>query len=250
VNKLNIKEQFNLIADEYDNNRKKFISCFMDFYGNTTNFIASNITAPKSVIDLGAGTGLLTYFWYQRFPDSRYLLIDIADEMLNTARRRFFGIGNITYQILNYVDELNALTDKGFDMVISALSIHHLEDSEKANLFLGIYNALPEGGLLVNYDQFCAGQPEMDDWFDRYWEYRLSNSGLTDRDIVLWKERRKLDRECSVEQETEMLKESGFKVVKCVYSYQKFAVITAVKAGDFALCGERPGALPLDPTAL
>ena len=32
------------------------------------------------------------------------------------------------------------------------------------------------------------------------------NSGLTDRDIELWKGRRKLDKECSVEKEVEMLR--------------------------------------------
>lgn len=81
----------------------------------------------------------------------------------------------------------------------------------------------------MNYDQFCAGQPEMNCWFDSYWENQLANSGLTDHDIALWRERKKLDRECSVEQEIEMLNKCKFKIVKCIYSYQKFAVIVAVK---------------------
>ena len=29
---MNIEEQFNLIAKEYDANRKKFIPCFDEFY--------------------------------------------------------------------------------------------------------------------------------------------------------------------------------------------------------------------------
>ena len=69
----------------------------------------------------------------------------------------------------------------------------------------------------------------MDGWFDSYWESQLTDSGLTKRDIELWKERRKLDRECSVEEEEAMLRKSGFRSVKCVYSYQKFSVIVAVK---------------------
>ena len=36
---MNIKEQFNFVAQEYDNNRKKFIPCFDDYYENTTKFI-------------------------------------------------------------------------------------------------------------------------------------------------------------------------------------------------------------------
>lgn len=223
---MNIEKQFNLIADEYDNNRRKFIPCFDDFYQGATKFIVSNIAKPKRILDLGAGTGLLSYFWFQHYPTSEYVLVDIAEEMLDIARKRFSGINNVSYQILNYSNELPNGT---FDIVASALSIHHLENEDKLNLFARIYDILPNGGLFVNYDQFCAGQSEMDHWFDSYWEKQLANSGLTDHDIELWKERRKLDRECSVEQEMEMLYKCKFKAVKCVYSYQKFSVIVAIK---------------------
>ena len=222
--KMDIERQFNLIAEEYDSNRRKFIPCYDDFYKNTTEFIASNIEEPKQIVDLGAGTGLLTYFWYHQYPDSKYMLVDIADEMLNVAQKRFDGIENISYQTENYIYKL---PDIIFDMVISALSIHHLEDKKK--LFERIYDSLPNGGLFVNYDQFCAGQTEMDYWFNSFWESQLANSGLTDKDIELWKERRKLDRECTAQQEVDMLKDCRFKMVKCVYSYQKFSVIVAIK---------------------
>lgn len=223
---MDIAKQFNLIAQEYDENRKRFIPCFGDFYRGTTEFIAANIPDPRRILDLGAGTGLLSYFWYQYFPEAEYVLTDIADEMLSVARKRFEGIDNVSYQILDYSEKL---PEGAFDAVASALSVHHLENEDKQRLFSRIYDILPRGGLFVNYDQFCAGEPEMDRWFDSYWESRLMKSGLSGHDIELWKERRKLDRECSVEQETEMLYKCGFKTVKCVYSYQKFSVITAIK---------------------
>lgn len=52
---------------------------------------------------------------------------------------------------------------------------------------------------------------------------------MTDQDIELWKERRKLDKECSVEEEAEMIRNRNFTSVKCIYSYQKFSVIAAIK---------------------
>lgn len=45
----------------------------------------------------------------------------------------------------------------------------------------------------------------------------------------IWKERRKLDRECSIEKEVEMLRQCNFTDVECLYSYHKFSVIIAVK---------------------
>lgn len=146
--------------------------------------------------------------------------------MLNVARQRFAGIDNVSYLAADYSREIPA---QDFDVIVSALSIHHLENRDKETLFERIYDKLPEGGLFVNYDQFCAGQVDMDDWFDSYWESQLADSGLTEHDIELWRERRKLDRECSVEEEMAMLGNRGFKSVKCVYSYQKFSVIIAIK---------------------
>lgn len=223
---MTIEEQFNSLAREYDANRKRFIPCFQEFYEDTTNFIAANIAKPKRVLDLGAGTGLLTYFWYQQFPSAEYVLVDVADEMLDVARKRFHGIDSVSCRTADYS---KGLPGQDFDAIVSALSIHHLENADKQKLFEKICEKLPDGGLFVNYDQFCAGQDEMDRWFDSYWENQLANSGLTERDIELWKERRKLDRECSVEEEIEMLSACKFKAVKCVYSCRKFAVVAAIK---------------------
>ena len=223
---MNIEEQFNLIAKEYDVNRKKFIPCFDDYYENTTKLIASCIDAPKRVLDLGAGTGLLTYYWFKECKTAEYVLVDIAEEMLEVSKKRFAGLANVSHQVMDYTKQL---PDGKFDAIISALSIHHLDDRQKNELFCRIYESLPAGGIFVNYDQFCAGTTMMNRWFDSYWEKQLYTSGLTDRDIELWKERRKLDRECSVEKEVEMLHQCTFADVKCLYSYHKFSVIIAIK---------------------
>jgi len=69
----------------------------------------------------------------------------------------------------------------------------------------------------------------MNKWFDTYWIGQLENSGLTQKDIDLWEGRRKLDKECSVEEEIEMLKDCNFTEVNYVYSSQKFSVIVAIK---------------------
>ena len=100
---MDIEEQFNLVAKSYDENRKKFISCFDDYYISSTGFIAITLKyAPKVIYELSSGTGLRPTFWYKYFPKSEYVLIDIAEEMLNVARKRFAGISNIKYEVLDY----------------------------------------------------------------------------------------------------------------------------------------------------
>jgi len=223
---MTIEEQFNLVAKEYDRNRRKFIPCFDDYYETVTRQILFYIDPPNRVLDLGAGTGLLTYYWYKECPSAEYVLVDIADEMLEISRKRFTGIDRIQHITLEYTKEF---PEGNFDAIISALSIHHLEDIQKEELFKRIYNKLPKNGVFVNYDQFCAGTTKINNWFEAYWEKQLFKSGLTKRDIELWKERRKLDKECSVEAEIEMLYRCNFSEVKCLYTYHKFSVIIAIK---------------------
>ncbi|MGN0771965.1 MAG: class I SAM-dependent methyltransferase [Christensenellales bacterium] len=223
---MDIGTQFNMIAKEYDAKRKIFIPCFQDFYEGATDFILSNYGEPKSVVDLGAGTGLLTGFWYQKCRSTSFTLVDIAKDMLDVARLRFEGDDRVRCLVGDYTQ---SLPEGDFDVVISALSIHHLEDEEKKRLFETVYDMLPKGGMLVNYDQFSAGDSVLNEWYDKTWVAKLQQSILTEHDIQLWQQRRLLDKECSVEIETAMLKSCNFDTVKCVYSNQKFAVIVAIK---------------------
>ena len=103
---MNIEAQFNLIAEEYDCNRRKFIPCFDDYYKNLTQFIISSIKKPKKVLDLGAGTGLLSYYWYVQCSSAEYVLVDIADEMLDVSRKRFSGLNNVQHRIMDYTKAL------------------------------------------------------------------------------------------------------------------------------------------------
>lgn len=225
VSATDIKTQFNLVSQIYDKSRKIFIPCYEDFYIGTTNFIAGCIS-PSNIVDLGAGTGLLSMYYYEHFPECSYLLVDIADKMFNIARDRFKGAHNVNCLVQDYSEQY----DFDADTVISALSIHHLEDDAKKKLFHNIYRNLPSGGVFVNYDQFCGEDAVMTSNLDKYWYHHLMNSSLTSEEIEKWKSRRVLDRECSVKNEIAFLRAAGFESVECVYRMQKFAVIVSRKS--------------------
>lgn len=240
----NVSEQFNRIASEYDAKRRCFIPCFDEFYEGATNFIASSIKPPHLIADLGAGTGILSAYWFKHFPKAQYVLIDTAQKMLDVARKRFEGADNVHFVLADYAKDFDAISNdiKQADAIISALSIHHLTDSEKARLFEQIHSALSNGakkhdgtkehsgGVFVNYDQFCAESLEMNAKFSTYWEKRISQSSLSSDDIAKWQERRALDKECSVSAEIDMMRAKGFHGAQCIYQCQKFAVIAALSS--------------------
>lgn len=223
---MTISEQFNIVAQEYDADRKKFLPCFDAFYKDATDFIAHSIAKPLRVLDLGAGTGLLTMYWYSHFPEAEYMLTDVSVGMLDVARRRFQGLEQVAYEVCDYTQQL---PNNDFDVIISALSIHHLENSDKRQLFRRIYEKLPDGGVFVNYDQFCGETEKASQMMDNYWIDGLMHSGLSAQSLEKWRERSKLDRECSLQDEIMWLKEVGFQTVQSVFSQQKFSVLMAIK---------------------
>lgn len=220
-----IEEQFSDIAGQYDEQRRAFIPCYDAFYGWSTEFLAGCVGVPRRILDLGAGTGLLAQFWLQYFPEAQYVLVDVSEDMLDVSRARFAGQSNFAYTVMDYSKEL---PDGEFDLIISALSIHHLTEPGKRNLFARVKDRLPEGGVFANYDQFCGTTPLMTRWLDAWWQEKLDQSSLTPEDLRKWRKRRMLDRECSLLAEMQMLQMSGFDAVQCVFSFDKFSVICAV----------------------
>ena len=120
-----VKEQFSNVSKKYDSQRKYLIPCFNDFYSACLPLVKS-LTHAKRVLDIGAGTGLFSQFIYDLNPHLRFTLIDLSGQMLEVARERFDGEDNFEYIELDF--SRDALPGK-YDLIISGLAIHHLEDA-------------------------------------------------------------------------------------------------------------------------
>src|SRR5579871_3572041 len=136
-----IKEQFGNVSKQYDSQRRYLIPCFDDFYSACLPLVKS-LTHAKKVLDIGAGTGLFSQFIYDLNPGLQFTLIDLSAEMLDVARERFEGEPNFEFVQMDFSKD--QLPGK-FDLIISSLAIHHLEDADKARLYKNIYKALNDG---------------------------------------------------------------------------------------------------------
>jgi len=219
-----VKEQFDLIAKQYDVQRRKFIPCFDDYYVRSVSLLKAYANAFNKVVDLGAGSGLLTKEIYSLYPNAQYVLIDLSEDMLDVAKKRFEGLDNFKYVKANYIDNI-----PDADLICSGLSIHHLEDDEKRHLYDCVYKSLPEGGCFINLDQFNSSSKLMSVLYDTWWFDFINRSGITEEERDAWLERKKLDRENSVEETMAMLHDCGYKEVHCIYKFMKFAVVWAIK---------------------
>src|SRR6266540_3731427 len=108
---------------------------------------------PRSILDLGAGTGVTSERVLAAYPDARLIGIDESDEMLEHARR-LVPAGDFRVARLE-----EPLPDGPFDLVISALAVHHLDGPGKADLFRRVAVALTAGGRLVIGDVVVPENP-------------------------------------------------------------------------------------------
>lgn len=219
-------ERFDIAAEKYDEQRKFFIPGFDDFYETSISFLSDCRNDFKSILDLGAGTGLLTKYLFQKFSSASFTLVDVSPQMLEIAKSRFVNQNNIEYILSDYSKKL---PEKKFDLISSALSIHHLENDSKLNLYSMIYNNLEEGGFFINLDQFNSDSNIINENYNKWWNAFIENSPITKEDLDLAMKRRELDRENTIDETKLMLKKTGFKNVECIYCFMKFGVILAIK---------------------
>lgn len=222
-----IAELFNEVSHNYDENRKKFIPCFDRFYGTAMSVIEKGTDEPIQVLDLGAGTGLMSYYVLRLFPNARLTLMDLSDGMLQQAKKRLANWEqHITIINDNY---LNYPFQKQFDVVISGLSIHHLDEQQKQQLFKNIFQWLKPRGQFINADQVLGATEKIEAIYRKTWDEEVRNRGISDEEMEKAYERMKEDKMSTLEDQLTWLKEAGFSEVNCWFKDYSFVVYSGEK---------------------
>lgn len=121
-----------------------------------------------SVLDLGTGTGETLAAVLTRHPDAAAVGVDESDAMLDAGAVRLAG-HDVDLRVADLAEPLPA---GPFDLVVSALAIHHLDGPAKAALFSRIAAVLRPGGRFVLGDVVIPVDPAdvvipVDDDYDR-----------------------------------------------------------------------------------
>lgn len=219
---------FSVHAAEYTALRRRLVPRYDRFYGAAIDALAMVGEASLGrILDLGAGTGLLTEWVTNVYPNARFDLLDGSEEMLAEARERLVAVVDDVY-----VQNMAAPLPSGpYDAVISALAIHHLEDSDKQVLFGRVCAALAPGGVFVNAEQVAGPTPELALLYQERWAADVRSQGASEAEIAAARERRTHDRCSDVESQLQWLRAAGFATADCTYKHWESAVLVAVKDG-------------------
>lgn len=216
-------------AATYDQARRRLVPCFDAFYGSAAElagWLARSLGRPLRVLDLGAGTGLLSEQVAAKVPVAELTLLDRDASMLDRARARH---ARLRARIV--VGELtSALPGEGYDVVMSALAIHHLADLEKRALFARIHAALAPGGLFVNAEQVAGRDAAEQALFEATHLDGARRLGSSEQEITEAVERMKIDRCATLDAQVGWLAEAGFARAGSYFHWFRFAVYAGWKA--------------------
>ena len=209
-------EFFDVRANGYDEHMQQNVDGFAPFY----EAIAASLPCsqdPRDVLDLGIGTGLQLPGLFACLPHARVTGIDLSLEMMAELRVKHAArLGQIRLIHGSFLD-----VDFGhaaYDVVISAMALHHHPFEEKVDLFSRIRRALKPGGCFINGDYIVSP----DEASRMLAVYDAAISGLDpDAGPV------HIDIAFSMDDELEVLRRAGFDSIEVPYHRAAAAVFVA-----------------------
>jgi SAM-dependent methyltransferase len=182
--------------------------------------------------DLGCGDGRLLGLVRERFPAAAAIGLDSSPPMLERARERFAGTEGIELIEADLSRPLTATLGarqqprhglgasdaeamgERFDLIVSGLAIHHLEDERKRSLFAEVAALLRPGGAFANLDLVRAASPALHERFRR-------EIGRVEDDPS--------DRLADLGDQLQWLRDAGLTAVECHFKWLELTLVVAEK---------------------
>jgi tRNA (cmo5U34)-methyltransferase len=168
----------------------------------------------RRILDLGTGDGRVLGLLSERGTEMVGVGLDISAPLLEAARERFHGVGEIEFVEHDLDEPLPPLGR--FDAVVSSLAIHHLEHERKRSLYGEVLDLLEPGGVFANLEHVASSTERLHVAF-----FNAIGEPLEDEDPS--------DRLLDVETQLSWLRELGFADVDCFWKWREVAVLAGVK---------------------
>jgi tRNA (cmo5U34)-methyltransferase len=183
------------------------------------------------VLELGSGDGALTHELLKADGTIDATLVDASAEMLECARLRLQPYQHVELVRHSFQELLHGQgTLSTYDLVVSALAIHHLDLDEKKALFAYVFDHLDAGGHFVNVDVVLARDASVEEWYMVLWREWIRDLAARDSTAqsfegIPQQYKSNPDNNPSpLDEQLGALSAIGFRAVDCYYKYGIFAV--------------------------
>jgi tRNA (cmo5U34)-methyltransferase len=184
----------------------------------------------RSLVELGCGTGNLSTQLVAKFPRGALSFVDASPEMIDVTRSRIDqAVSSATRPIGFLVQRFEQLElpEGPVDVVISSISLHHVED--KARLYARVRSVLERGGRFCFADQM-RGEPASNhllNW-ERWLDFCRERGHCTPEEIEsLLQHAAAHDHYTTLTDHIALLSEAGFSEIDCVWRNGMWGIVTA-----------------------
>lgn len=223
---------------------EKVVSVFDDMvsrsvpYYNETRTTALSLAKKfvqkkTNIYDIGCSTAtlLIEFSKLVQNDDVNLIGLDNSKPMIAEAKKKISELGLSNKISLNYSDAEKEMSLKNASIVFMNYTLQFVRPFHRENLLNQIYNALNKNGCLILVEKILGNDSHFNRlYIDLYYEYK-SKVGYSDEEIK--NKRESLENiliPYRIDENIDLLKNSGFNTVDVFFKWFNWAGIVAVKS--------------------
>jgi tRNA (cmo5U34)-methyltransferase len=219
----NVKVHFSNEWREYDAKIKKVIPFYNICFNVIIDILKQAYYKPKSILDIGIGTGNLSLKLLEAFPKSELTGIDLVDDFINIARQKLINYSKNVKLICKDIKEFSFINK--YDLIVTSFMFHHLENKEKKLIYKKIYGSLNQNGFFFNLDFVGSSSRYFYNLFDKIRIMLMQNEGIDKKTIQKdYIEHRALEIPVPDREQMIWLEKIGFQDIECFWKYINLSV--------------------------
>ena len=218
---------FGSMAESYDSLIHRAVPRYDEMIARLLEYLPRS---PRRVLELGSGTGNLSLRLAESLPGSSLTLVDGSEEMIALVRSRLEETSPASSTrvecLVARFEELDCPAGS-FDLVVSSISLHHVED--KAALYQRIRSLMSKKARFCFADQI-RGEPDTNhrlNW-ERWLDFcRAPGNCSPDEIESLLQHAAAHDHYTTLTEHFALLSKAGFTELDCVWRNWMWGIVTA-----------------------
>ena len=155
---MSVEDHLKIQIGEYDARIRTFVPGYEQMLFTVAGSLQLLDLKSPRIVDVGIGTGALTERCLNIHRDAKIVGIDTDRAMLDMARERLTGNGNVELVLGDFLKVPLPMCDA----IIASLALHHIKSPEaKRAFYVKCRSALKPGGLLVSADCYPAREQRL-----------------------------------------------------------------------------------------
>ncbi len=225
MDKHEVKNHFSSQAGDYTNLMARLVFDYRKQNEIICQIIQHNENEKLKILDLGAGNGDVAKIVMQKFHNAHVTLFDITDEMLKAAEKNLAAFKNRFEFILGDYNERDI--GKNYDVIITGLTLHHLDKLDREKFYHKIFKSLNNNGFYVSRDIIVHPDLKIREQHYSLWRDFMKQNG---EDEHYWYDKHvEKDVPVMLFEIEQWLEQAGFTNYACHWQYYNFAITAADK---------------------